>query len=186
MPVNVLHAIATINIGTAAPSDGRDGSVFYIQIKDLDVERRALVRRMAPQVKRALPVEAGDVLLAARGERPAVIVADPALYGAFPTLDVYLIRPDTAKLDPGYLAAYLSLEHIAMQLRASTTGVLIPRIPKSSLDDLQVPLPPLEHQRTIGALAAAVRQEKRLIERLSSAYQHQRERQLAAAFSTLK
>jgi hypothetical protein len=186
MPSATLSQVGQIVTGINQAGESGVFDAFYIQIKDLDLEKRALVAGPTPRVKRAIAVAEGDLLLAARGERPAVALADPGLFGAYPTLDVYLIRPDTARLDPAYLAAYLAQEHVIGQLRASTVGVLIPRIPKADLDDLPIPLPPLERQRAIGALAQTVQRERRLLDRLTAAHRHLRERQLAVAFSALK
>lgn len=156
----------------------------FISIKDLDVDRRELRSAAAPDVKRATPTAPGDVLLAARGDRPTVIEANESLFGAFPTLDVYLIRPDPQQLLPGYLVAWLSQERVAASLRSATTGVLIPRIPIALLKALPIPLPRLHRQHTIAALSQAMRDESALIQRLADASHRLREGQLADLFAS--
>jgi restriction endonuclease S subunit len=141
-----------------------------------------------PTAKRAVAAKVGDVLLAARGGQ-AVIAGDAAgagLEGAYPTLDVYLIRPEQDQLDPVFLAAWLTFEPVRNSLQASTTGSLIPRIPIGSLKDLAIPLPHLQRQRQIGALFQLAHQEAALMERLVTHVAQLRTRQLAAAFAALE
>ena len=184
MHILPLAAIAEIYTGTNPDRSGVRGAAF-IQIKDLPSECRELIRAAQPTVKRATPATFGDVLLAARGERAFAVAAEQGLIGAYPTLDVYLLRPLPQRLDPGYLVAYLSQAQVSAALKASTSGALVPRIPKPALEGLLIPLPPLPQQRRIGAIATAMRIEQSLSQRLQQAHVTLRERQLAAAFTTL-
>jgi restriction endonuclease S subunit len=152
-----LAETAMILTGVAPGPVGTDVARF-IQIKDLDASRRALVDGQRPTVNRAIPVRTGDVLLASRGERVSAVVADSGLIGAYVTPDVYLIRPDPGRLDPCYLAAFLNRPSTSMQLKASKKGAMLPRVPKEALSELPVPLPPMERQRAIGGLASSISQ----------------------------
>jgi hypothetical protein len=180
-----LGAIAEVFTGLAPKPGTGPRSVGFIQIKDLTRERRSLVRGAKPLVKRAHPVREGDVLLAARGEHNIATVAEGDLIGAYPTLDVYLIRPLPRRLDSHYLAAFLRLPANNRLLKASTSGVLVPRVPKAALEDLVIPLPPLDRQRVLGQWAEAAAREVELTARLDQAQRTLRDRQLAAAFRTL-
>ena len=182
-----LDSVATVMTGMAPVAIRPQAAVAaakFLSIKDLDVSKRELRTAAEPDAKRATPVEPGDVLLAARGDRPAVIEADEALFGAYPTLDVYLIRPDPLQLLPGFLVAWLSQERVAANLRSATSGVLIPRIPIALLKELPIPLPSLQRQHLIGTLAQAMRRESDLMQRLTDAHVRQREGQLAALFAS--
>lgn len=187
MKTHALAEIADIVTGSAPGAAVPHDSVPFIQIKDLDPQKRAFVWGSRPTAKRAVAARAGDLLLAARGGQAVVAgEADGAgLEEAYPTLDVYLIRPDHERLDPAYLAAWLTFEPVRNRLQASTTGALIPRIPIGSLKDLTVPLPPLQRQRQIGALFHLAHQETALLERLAAQTAQLRTRQLAAAFASL-
>ncbi len=182
-----LVSVAEIFTGTA-PQQGGHGlqQAKFIQIKDLEPLKRDLVAGSVPDVKRASPVQPGDVLLAARGEQATAIVATPDLYGAFPTLDVYLIRPDSLQLLPEYLVAWLEQPHVRTSLRASTTGALIPRIPVGSLRDLPIPLPRLGVQQAVGEFAQAARREQALLSQLAELSQARAGQQLANAFASLE
>lgn len=183
-----LGQLAEVITGSSPDRHSAREAVPFIQIKDLDPEKRNLVSGNRPTAKRAVATEAGDVLLAARGGH-AVVVGEGAgrgLVGGYPTLDVYLIRPQSDQLDPAYLVAWLALEPVRSGLQASTTGALIPRIPIVSLKGLSIPMPALPSQRTIGELFHLAREEAVLLERLVSSTRQLRERQLAAAFASLE
>ena len=179
-----LADLALIVTGVAPPS--KSGNVRFIQMKDLDFARRDLVHRAAPTAGRATPVERGDVLVPSRGERNLAMRPDLELVGAFPSLDVYLLRPDDSRLDPDYLAAFLSLPEVGATLRTSTAGASLPRIPKEALRELGVPTPPLRRQRAIGGLAACVRTQTLLGARLREAEARQAAAYLTSAFQNIE
>lgn len=183
-----LAEIADVVTGNSPAKAVREDSVQFIQIKDLDPSKRALVAGARPTAKRAVAARPGDVLLAARGGQAVVAGqgAGDGLVDGYPTLDVYLIRPQADRIDPVYLAAWLTLEPVRLTLQASTTGALIPRIPITSLKTLPVPLPPLHRQRTIGALFQLARAEADLMARLTAQTRHLRDRQMTAAFASLE
>ena len=188
METRVLAQLADVITGSSPVRRVARDAVPFIQIKDLDPLKRSLIAGGRPTAKRAVAAKPGDILLAARGGQ-AVIAGDAAgagLEGAYPTLDVYLVRPDQKHLDPAYLAAWLTFEPVKNSLQASTTGALIPRIPIGSLKDLSVPLPSLERQRHIGALFHLAHQEAALLEQLAAQTAQLRTRQLAAAFASLE
>ena len=188
MEMRTLVQLAEVITGSSPDRRMARDAVPFIQIKDLDPGKRALVPGDRPTAKRAVAAEAGDVLLAARGGQAVIAGKDAGagLEGAYPTLDVYLIRPDRKQLDPAYLAAWLTFEPIRNGLQASTTGALIPRIPIGSLKDLAIPLPPLQHQRQIGALFHLAHQEAALLQQLAAHTAQLRTWQLAAAFASLE
>lgn len=188
MKTLTLAELAEVITGSNPDRSVVRDSVSFMQIKDLDPVKRALVLGARPTAKRAVAAQAGDILLAARGGQAVVAgeAAGAGLEGAYPTLDVYLIRPDHDRLAPAYLAAWLTFEPTRNALQASTTGALIPRIPIGSLKDLVVPLPPLQHQRQIGALFQLAHREAALLERLIEQIHQLRTRQLAAAFASLE
>ena len=188
METRALAQVAEVITGSSPDRRVARDAVRFIQIKDLDPQKRDLVAGKRPTAKRAIAAQMGDVLLAARGGQ-AVVAGDAAgagLEGAYPTLDVYLIRPDQKRVDPAYLAAWLTFEPIRSNLQASTTGALIPRIPIGSLKDLSVPLPSLERQRQVGALFQLAHREASLLDQLAANTAQLRTRQLAAAFATLE
>lgn len=176
-----LAEIALIMTGVAPIPVRGDGTPF-VQIKDLSPGQRALVIGRPPTAKRALPIAEGDVLVATRGERSVAVRADPELFGAYATPDVYLVRPDRQKLDSAYLAAWLNRPAVQAMLRTSTAGAALPRIPKETLARLEVPVPGLDRQRLIGGLADTILRHDDLAARLARAQARLLDRQLDRAF----
>ena len=83
-----------------------------------------------------------------------VVRPDRGLLGAYPTLDIYLLRPDPLSLDPDYLAAFLRGEKGGQALRGAKAGSGLPRLPIDAVANLEIPLPSLERQRIIGSVRA--------------------------------
>lgn len=146
----------------AAPKVEGQGRARFVRIKDLTPERRALVNGAQPTAKRAIPIEPGDVLVAARGERDLAVRPDPDLIGAFAGLDIYLVRPDPARLDSDYLASFLNSDQITSGIRAASSRGSLPRIPKDALTDLLMPIPALARQVMIARFAACANRYEKL------------------------
>jgi hypothetical protein len=161
-----LSQVALIATGVA-PEKPRADPVRFVQIRDLTGVRRDLTVGDRPVVARALPIQEGDLLVAARGERTLAAEADEDLFGAYATLDVYLVRPDVARLDPSFLLAFLLLPQTGAKLRASTAGASLPRIARDDIAKLDLPDLPLERQRSIGQLARAHRAHRELLIQLA-------------------
>jgi hypothetical protein len=163
-----LCDIATIFSGLNAGA-ARGNPCKFVQMRDLVWSDRPLVEGERPTAGRARPVDAADVLLAARGERSVAVRPRNDMIGAFVTLDVYLIKPDLRRLDADYLVAFLARPDVGTQLRISTAGASLPRIPKSALADLELPLPDLDRQRAIGGLCRSLGRRVRIYDRLKAA-----------------
>jgi hypothetical protein len=180
-----LSDIATILSGLS-PGAARGSSCKFIQMRDLVSSDRPLVEGERPTAGRAQAVEAADVLLAARGERSVAVRPREEMIGAFVALDVYLIKPDARMLDPDYLVAFLARSDIGMQLRLSTAGAGLPRIPKSALAALELPLPDLDRQRAIGGLCRSLGHRARLYDRLKAAETRLTDYYLDRSFAQLR
>nr|WP_157384455.1 restriction endonuclease subunit S [Nitratireductor soli] len=108
------------------------------------------------------------MIVGARGASTDVCLAAHSWFGAFISLDLYLVRPDTAKVDPGYLAAFLDLPATQAAFSGNKQGSGLARLPKETLDKLVVPLPPMPTQRLIADLARSFRNEAELLQRLAT------------------
>ena len=83
-------------------------------------------------------------------------------------LDLYLIRPNRDRIIPEYLMAVLESAAAQAAFDAARQGSSLPRLPKAALENLPVPLPPLERQRTIVDLRRALACEARLLSELQA------------------
>lgn len=178
-----LSELAFIATGVA-PKDVRIESARFVQIKDLGGTRRKLIKGERPRVARALPIQPGDILVAARGERTLAVEADPELFGAYASPDIYLVRPAPQRLATSFLLALLLLPQTGAKLRASTAGASLPRIPRDDLAKLDVPELSLRRQRSIGELARLHRTYRDLLLRLADRHELAAELQIIEALNT--
>jgi hypothetical protein len=156
-----------------------------VQIRNLGMGDHHLLVGRRPTAGRAVPIQPGDVLLAARGQRAPAVSAVEFHLGAYAALDVYLIRPDRTRLDPNYLVAFLMRPAIGTLLRKSTAGASLPRIPKDAIADLEVPLPAMDRQRAIGGVASCIQRRRELANQLIAVESMLAETSLERAFSQL-
>jgi len=179
-----LATVATILSGVNPRQPKRQPRLF-VQIRNLTNPNEIPMAGERPTAARAVAIQAGDVLLAARGERNAVLLASQSLYGAFAGLDLYLIRPDARTLDPAYLAAFLARPFVGAHLRKAATGASLPRIPKSAIDDLDIPVPALTRQGFVAELAECIDRRMALMSLLTAATSALAEQSLERAFERL-
>ena len=184
MPMARLSDAATILSGVS-PEPASDDGCRFVQIRNLGADDRDLLVGRRPTAGRAVPIQPGDILLAARGERASAMKAKEFQLGAYIALDIYLIRPDQARLDPDYLLAFLMRPETSASLRKSTAGASLPRIPKDAIADLQVPLPPIERQKAIGGVASCIHRRRELSSRLIAVESMLAETSLERAFAQL-
>ncbi len=165
-----LQNISSIYSGVAVKE--ADSDARFVRLSDLSDLRSDRPSNLAtgelPVVARALPIEEGDLIVAARGATTDVCLATGSWLGAYISLDLYLIRPDPSKIDPGYLAAFLDLPATQAALSGSKQGTGLARLPKEALDTLVVPLPPMPTQRLIAGLARSFHHEAALLRRLAN------------------
>jgi len=181
-----LKELAAIQIGyqhrdKAQPISALEsGSHRIIQIKDLlhaefrggigPTLRSTNLYRITPsgdadryQVKR------GDVLFLSRGQRAiAAPVLDP-LENALASYYFYILRPDLEKIIPEYLSWFINQPTAQSFLERNQRGSHIKMIPKASLEELEVILPPVATQRAIVELERLRQKEELAMIRLADA-----------------
>jgi hypothetical protein len=160
------------DIYTGLPSrDSQEGEARFLRLSDVTElaqgKAPTLARGDISEVARALPIQPCDVVIGARGAATDVCGADERIVGAYISLELYLVRPDTLKIHPSYLKAVLQLPATQAALAAYKQGTGLTRIPKDALAQLEIPLPPLATQRKIADLADLIEHEERLLARLA-------------------
>jgi hypothetical protein len=165
-----LREISSTLSGVAVQEvDG--GPARFVRLSDLSDLKAgripALAAGEAPMVARALPIEEGDLIVGARGAATDICLARPGVLGAFVSLDLYLVRPDVSKVDPGYLVAILELPATQVLFAGGKQGSGLARLPKDALERVSIPLPPLPQQRLIAELAQSFSDEARLLKQLA-------------------
>lgn len=133
---------------------------------DLDIEP-LLYFDLDPPPDKYLVV-GGEVLFRSRGETNTASVVTPSASGpAAVMLPLMILRPDPDQLLPHFLAWVINGRRAQQMLVASSQGQTIRMIPKSALDELEVPLPDLETQQRIAAAQALAQREVGLLHRLA-------------------
>ena len=164
-----LREIASVLSGVSV-REIKNGLARFMRLSDLsDVmagRLPVLAVGEAPIVARALTIEEGDLIVGARGATTDVCLATNAIFGAFVSLDLYLVRPDKAKVDPQYLAAFLDLPATRSHFAGGKQGSGLARLPKDALESMRVPVPPMRAQILIAALARSFDDETRLRNKL--------------------
>jgi hypothetical protein len=164
-----LRELATVFSGVQ-PRGSKDASSRFMRLADLtDVKAGrvpALVPGEPPEVARALPIEEGDLIVAARGTSTDVCSANDFIFGAYISLDLYLVRPQPKLINSEYLRTVLELPATQALLASEKQGTGLARLPKEALEKTAIPLHPLHQQRLIAGLALSLEDEKRLLKKL--------------------
>lgn len=170
-----LEELATLRIGSAfrdrivhAPG----GSFLVVQGKDIGsngtLDLNGMVKVTdAPGKAEPDVLRAGEVVLQTRGStyRAAIVPASAASMIA--TGSLYILAPDTTRIDPEYLVMFLNLPGTQATLRQLATGSTILNLRRSAVEHLEVPLPNMSDQRRLIELGRLVRKQSDVAERLN-------------------
>jgi len=165
-----LREFAVVFTGVSV-YEAKDGPARFMRLSDLSDLKAGrtpiLARGEVPAVARALKIEEGDLIIGARGSATDICVASDAVFGAFVSLDLYLVRPNRVRVNPQYLVAFLSLPATQALFAGGKQGSGLARLAKDALEKTEVPLPPMHVQRLIAGLALSFEEENKLLKRLT-------------------
>lgn len=162
-----------------------DSKHFVIQTRDLLPGGRVSTDLMPISTLTEKPkpnVQPDDVIIMSRGVRFNAGVIDQ-LYGPTTAQSMfYILTPEPhSGLLPQFIAAFLNDTSTQDRLKALAKGKTVPHLKIGDLGDLEIPLPPIDRQLAFVALADAMLEETRLLDRLKTL----REQQLSAALRLL-
>ena len=173
MKLNELSVILSGYISREKIEQDEDGSYFLMQARNVDgiglgYDTSDLVRFNPALSEKDCCLEQGDILFMARGAYnfSVIIKADipPCTLAA---ACFFIIRITDKNVVPEYLSWYLNQAPVEQYLkRNSGKGVHMPVVRRAVLENVDIPLPPLEKQRTIAALDALQRQEQDLVRQI--------------------
>jgi hypothetical protein len=162
-----LATLSTISLG-ATPGGVGEGATYLRLSNIVDGRIVGTTQSGAPPVKGwETRLRAGDILMRSRGPDLSAAVIGEGNHGCFATADVFVIRPDLQRVDPAYLATFLSLPATQAALAADAQGAIMARLNRPTLAQLAIPLPPLSQQRVIGELALAGARERELVHEIA-------------------
>lgn len=130
--------------------------------------------RNIEEIRSGIPVFEGDLLLAKitpsmENGKQGIVVNLPNGWG-FATTEVIPIRILNKELMTEFLAFYLKLPGIRIELANKMEGTTgRQRLPKSVVESLSIPLPPLSEQRAIAHVLRTVQESKEATERVITA-----------------
>ena len=158
-----LKDIAEIRSGlylNAAPG----GEVAYLQMKDLTIdfpEKAASRVEYNPRVDKNL-LKKGDLLFAGKGTSYLCTVFDLDIQAVASTT-LYVIRLKNDKILPEFLCWYLNHPSIANAIMALQIGSSTPLIHKSTLENIEIPVPDKKRQKKVVEISKLQKRETDLL-----------------------
>ena len=139
------------------------GNIVYLQASDLQALPLVTTLRVdfVPKLSRYM-LQQGDILFAGKGTRYLCQTFNLNIQ-AVPSTTLYIIRPDQKQVLPEYLCWFLNLPQTETAIKATQVGSSIPMIPKSALEELEVPVPDLATQSHILKIASLQQREQHLL-----------------------
>lgn len=163
------------------------GTHRLIQVKDLDFEGRFTevtwsMGRVAPYLwtgslymvtpkgdPARYMVDQGDVLFLYRGQRAVAVPVLESLQNTMAAYYFYILRPRTSEVLPEYLAWYINQPPAQSFLESHMTGSHMKIIRKPAIENLLVPVPPLQTQRVVVGIERLRQKEQACLAQLSEA-----------------
>ncbi len=149
-----------------------DGTVAVIQMRNLTEDNRLDDRNLVT-IKMNGPsdrhlVKRKDLIFRSRGQTTTAAIVDTEIGLAVVGGPLLRVRVTSKHVLPEYLCWFVNQASAQAFLHSRATGTAMTVIGKSALDDLQVPLPPLETQKQIVALADLSNKEQKLMRELAA------------------
>ena len=109
----------------------------------------------------------GDVLFPNRGTRTTALAYRLDVPRVLAGAQFFILRPDTERVLPEYLAWFLRTEEAARYFEGRRKGTYVKIIQRSDLAEMEMPIPPLNVQQKIVEAANLAMEERILMERLA-------------------
>ena len=160
MRTSILAAVAEINPPGPRPGEiPADELMDFVPMAAVSEDGSMLVgeRRHFMEVAKGFTAfQKGDILLAKITpcfENNKLAIADVQSAYAFGSTEFHVVRCRPRLLDPQYLVYFLRQDHIRASGEQRMTGSAGQRrVPKTFLEELEIPLPPLSEQQRIAAI----------------------------------
>ena len=168
-----LKDIALVQMGLSFRSriePDAEGNVAVIQMRDLTEDKldyRTLTTFNINGINERHLVQCKDLIFRSRGKTTTATIIDRELGRAVVAAPLFIIRATSEKVLPEYLYWFINLSSSQAFLHSRATGTAMIMIGKSALDALEIPLPNLETQARIVALADLLNKEQRLMKNLA-------------------
>ncbi|MDD4016497.1 MAG: restriction endonuclease subunit S [Kiritimatiellae bacterium] len=173
-----INSIAEIRMGITLR--GRDatravenGSCRLVRISDVSQDGTWLNADFAQiepaeRIREEQFLRSGDVLFPNRGTRTTAIVFRLDTIRTIAGAQFFVLRPEASRVLPEYLAWFLRTEESARHFEGRRKGTYVQIVERRDLEELELPLPPLEVQRKIVDVACLAVEERILGEKLAT------------------
>lgn len=167
-----LNSLATIHSGF--PFRGRveedeAGDIRVLQIRDLrqgtKLKAEDLTLIKSPPEHLIKPLEIGDVVLPARGEKNQAVLFNLEAH-TITNSHLLTLRVTSGETLPAYLCWALNQPAAQYAMRSQAMGTNMPLLTRRSLEELKIPVPPLAAQQKIIHLQQLWEQEQQLTQQL--------------------
>lgn len=148
------------------------GNIYsQIKLKDVDKEGKIDYSSLSEFEYKEMPerflLEKNDIIFKAKCADNSAALIDVDLENTVATAHFLVLTiQDTNQVDPTYLVMYLNSDYAQSYFKSNSNGATVPMIRLSTLQELEVPLPPLEKQREIAEAYRLVKEEKAVMEQL--------------------
>lgn len=171
----VLSNICRIHSGYTARSKlepAEQGGLPVLQLRDVTAGAEFAVpewqRYDLPAAERFHVVD-GDLIFRSRGEpNTATVVRSSDVDPIVVIAPLMILRPDTQKLLPDYLAWFINRPETQRSLSIEAQGTSLRMISVATLEKLQIAVPDLATQKKIVEIDALGRHEARLLQQLAT------------------
>ena len=169
-----LKDIALVQMGISFRSriePETDGNVAVIQMRDLTEDNKLghcnlIIAKMNGLNDRHL-VKRKDLIFRSRGKTTTATIINTEIGSVVVAAPLLRVRVTNKHVLPEYLCWFVNQSSAQAFLHSRATGTAMTVIGKSALDDLEIPLPSLETQERIVALADLSDEEQRLMRDLA-------------------
>lgn len=173
--ISRLSDIAEIQSGVYAKTTGAN-DVAYVQARHFDENGTQIEPLLGEvrfgEVKARHVLEYGDVLFAAKGTKNFAVAVGKDWIPAVASTSYFVIRLRTSEVLPEYVAWYLNHPQQQQVLKGQARGTAISSIAKDALEDLEVPVPPLQKQHALLKIAGLRKMEANLTKRIEELREH--------------
>lgn len=169
-----LKDIALVQMGLSFRSriePEADGNVAVIQMRDLTEDNKLDYRTLTTVNINGIDehhlVKCKDLVFRSRGKTTTATIIDREPSRTVAAAPLFLVRVISKNVLPEYLCWFINLPSSQAFLHSRATGTAMTMIGLSTLSALEVPLPNLETQEQIVALANLLNKEQRLMRDLA-------------------
>lgn len=146
------------------------GDLAVIQMKDLrdnySTIGSGLTQIDASDISSKYILHKGDILFISKGSNNFAVLYDLDIPKAIASSAFFILRPETSKVSPAYLAWYINQKPVQQYIKDNRAGTYIPNINKSTITGIEIELPAKNVQEKIVKIDFLRKKENLLMNQL--------------------